>query len=269
MRRVAFDWSRFQVDYTFDGTTSAVVADLPALLEVLAELGEPCDIVCEATFESYEPEKRQWFIDECARRGHRLRVFNPRLTAYRRTRDGIEKDDATDSLVIFKIAFESSVHLAVPKPVDSAWVEKRERVNREHTISRFTGTKDALAEQAIDVLGPYGELTEDQRLVLGNGREYAIPLLSAIVRATMHATSREEFERLLGLYANAYPSHLRSDVHHWGYRIRNGGIGKNADGTPKFRRQSVVEWKTFRRVLRGTYQQLKRAGIGRPAPDKP
>lgn len=258
---MAFDWSRTQVDYTFDGNTSAVASNLSEFLDFLKE---PHDIVCEATFESYEPERRQRFIEECGRRGHRLRVFNPRLTAYRRTRAGIEKNDATDALVIFEIAFRSDVHLTAPKKVDEAWVAKREKVNREHTISRFSGTKDELADIAIAILGKYEGLAVEQRLVLGNGKEYAVPLLSAIVQATKYASSRGEFERLLGLYANAYPSHLRSDVHHWGYRVRNGGIGKKPDGTPKFERESVVTWKVFRQVLRATYQKLKRAGVGKP-----
>lgn len=260
--RIAFDWSRFQVDYTFDGVTGDFVADLPTLLN-LPELATPHQIVCESTFESYEPERRIWFIDECSRRGHQLRVFNPRQTAYYRTRHGLEKTNAGDALVIYKIAFETDAFLTVPKPIDEAWVRKRSAVNLAHTISRFTGTKEALANEAIALLGDYEDLTVEQRLALGNGKDYSRPLVAAVMRAAMNASSREEFERLLGLYANAYPSHLRSDVHHWGYRVRNGGIGKNPDGTPKFRRESTIEWKVFRRALRATYQQLKGSGVGR------
>ena len=65
-------------------------------------------------------------------------------------------------------------------------------------------------EQAIAILGPYKELPEERRPALGNGKEYSSSLLAAAMFAAQNATSRDEFERLLGLHGSGYPSLLRS-----------------------------------------------------------
>jgi hypothetical protein len=66
--------------------------------------------------------------------------------------------------------------------------------------------------------------------------------------AAKRVRSRDEFERLLGLHGSAYPSLLRSEVHHHSFR---------------FARKRGVTWNVYRRELRRTFSRLKNA---RPTP---
>lgn len=252
---VAFDWSRSAIDYTFDGETVAQVARFE---ELLALLDRPHRIVCETTVECYQPARRAEFFRSVRAAGHELLVINPRLTAHKRKRrEKLEKTDENDARVIYRMATDGATHLYRPiETPDAEWVAKREAVNAAHTEARWSGVKDDWSAQAAAILGPYDELPADLRRALGDGKAYSKSVLGAVWTASLHASSRREFERLLGLYAAGYPSHLRSDIHHWGYLMRNGGLAH-------FDREGKLAWREYRRALRWAFAQLKAA---RPRP---
>ena len=247
MNMVAFDWSGKGIDVTFDGETSVRMDNVDSLLAIL---DEPHVIVCEATYESYVPERRDAFTLACAADGHDLRTFKPRFTARLRNELGIEKTDANDALVIFRVASLGIIPMKKAGIVDPDYRARHTAINREHTIGRFVGESESLVaefEQAI----PKETLTDIQKLAfLTKAGEWRGQFISGIVRASRHATSRNDFERLTGMYANGYGCHLRSDIYHWGYRGGTAGP-----------RMSISD---LRREVRRAYHILSEKGTLAP-----
>jgi hypothetical protein len=236
---VALDWAIHAVHVTFDGQR---VDRYDRVDDLLATLTEPHRIVAEATFESWDPERRRNVLAQIRDAGHEIHVYRPIHTARHRAPD-MDKSDENDARVIYRIASEQRIHTYPPVDPDPVWVSKRETLNREYTHLRLTGGKDSLTAAATAVLGPYDALDEQARSVLGNGKKYSPSLLAAAYFAAQHSTSRSEFERLLGLHGSGHPSVLRSEVHHHSFRHA---------------RKRGVTWQTYRRELRRAYQQLKR-----------
>src|SRR5690606_19738215 len=112
------------------------------------------------------------------------------------------------------------------------------------------GRKQQYARLARQVLGPYRELSDDAKLVFGNGTSYGSEsLLAAIVFAAEHTSTRAEFERLLGPRRSAHPSLLRSDIHAHSFRHA---------------RKRGVTWQTFRREVRRARAAIIAAQANRP-----
>lgn len=230
---------------TFDGVE---VVRLRSFDELSGLLLVPHKIVAESTFESWDPLRRKAIVDALRAAGHEIYVFRPIHTARVRGSSATAKSDANDARTIHAIASASRLHVYPLPDVDPEWVERREGANREYQRIRLSGEKDLLVAEAVAVLGPYRLLDDDARAVLGNGSTYSPSLLAAVFFAAQRARSRDEFERLLGLHGSAYPSLLRSEVHHHSFR---------------FARRRGVTWKLYRRELRRAFSRLKSA---RPAP---
>lgn len=251
MNTVAFDWSGKGIDVTFDGITSERMPDVNALL---GSLSGPHRIVCESTYESYIEERRDAFTVACIEAGHDLRTFKPRFTAKLRTALGIEKTDANDALVIFRVAEAGLVPLKRASVVDPGYRARHRAINLEHTIGRFMGESDSLVAEFEKAL-PIDSLDETQRLVfLTKAGTWRTEFVAGIVRAARHAINRNDFERLTGMSANGYGCHLRSDIMHWGYR---GGIRKK--GTPP-----RIEVTRLRKEVRRAYHILREQGMMSP-----
>lgn len=139
------------------------------------------------------------------------------------------------------------MHVYPLPDVDPDWVERRESANREYQRIRLSNEKDLLVAAALEVLGPYKELDESARSVPRNGTTYSPSLTAAVFFAAQRVRSRDEFEHLLGLHGSAYPSLLRSEVHHHSFR---------------FARKRGVTWKVYRRELRRAFSRLN---LARPA----
>lgn len=242
---VALDWSFKEIHVTFDGVD---VVRLRSFDDLLERLRVPHKIVAESTFESWDPLRRRAMVAALRDAGHEIYVFRPIHTARARGSASTAKSDANDARTIHGIASASRLHVYPLPDVDPGWVERRESVNREYQRIRLSGEKDSLVVEAVSVLGPYRLLTDDARRVLGNGTAYSPSLLAAVFFAAQHARSRDEFERLLGLHGSAYPSLLRSEVHHHSFR---------------FARRRGVTWNVYRRELRRVFSRLKAA---RPTP---
>jgi hypothetical protein len=236
---VALDWSFKEVHVTFDGVE---VVRLRSFDDLLGMLTVPYKIVAESTFESWDPLRRRSIVDALRAAGHEIYVFRPIHTARARGSAATAKSDANDARTIHALATRSRLHVYPLPDVDPEWVERRESANREYQRIRLSGEKDLLIESAVTALGPYRLLDDDARSVLGNGSTYSRSLLAAVFFASQRARSRSEFERLLGLHGSAYPSLLRSEVHHHSFR---------------FARRRGVTWKVYRRELRRAFTRLK------------
>lgn len=243
---VALDWSFKEVHVTFDGDE---VVRLRSFDDLLAMLDSPHKIVAESTFESWDPDRRRSIVAALRAEGHEIYVFRPIHTA--RARGSVtSKSDENDARTIHSLASSSRLHVYPLPDVDPVWVERRESANREYQRIRLSNEKDLLVAAALEVLGPYKELDESARSVLGNGTTYSPSLIAAVFFAAQRVRSRDEFERLLGLHGSAYPSLLRSEVHHHSFR---------------FARKRGVTWKVYRRELRRAFSRFKHA---RPAPSR-
>lgn len=212
---LAFDWGAHQIHTTRDGSRVRVYANCE---ELLADLDQPYRLVAEATFESSDPERRVLLIDAIRTAGHELYVFRPLRTARRRAAAGqTTKTHDIDARTIWDLAvtLPNHVYPIVRTPAEQH-VAHRQAVNLEYNRVRSAGGKKELARQAAAILGPLEQQSPVARAVLGNAsqRQYAESLLAAAYFAAQHSRSRDEFERLLGLSGSAYPSLLRSDVHH-------------------------------------------------------
>lgn len=238
---VALDWSGHHVHATFDGKAVERLPDVGALLDRLAT---PHRIVCEATLESYDAGRRAAVLARIDRDGHELVVFNPRQTARARKRWDVTKSDANDARVIFRLAAEGRVHLMAAVEPDPVWTRRRDVANRQYTRIRGSARKDELVVAAEAALGPYHDLDDDARAALGNGKGWMASVVAAAFFAAQWARSRDEFERLLGLHASAYPSLLRSEIHKHGY--------------PHLAKRDVT-WAQLRRELRRVYRTFSRA----------
>ena len=236
--------------YTFDGETVHTTTNLPTMLRMLTT---PHNVYCEATFESYDLEAREQFIGACREAGHNLLTTPNRATDRYRRKNDIEKTDEADCRVIWAIAHKQGTALKRPSPVDKTIKELADKAERELQLARARGTKHLLNEAAEAILGDYGELSDSQKRTLGNGKEYRGPMLAAIFSATQEASSREEFERLLGLYAHGYPSQHRADIHNWARRLEMAQAEKEE--------RPIQPWPEYRKNIRWAYHTIKNESI--------
>lgn len=209
---MALDWSANGIHVTFDART---VSRLGSIDDLLGSLAVPHRIVAESTIESWDPELRQLMAQRVRQGGHELYVFRPTQTARARKAAGdTVKSDANDACIIFAIAATGRAHLyPLPAP-DEDWFARAGQLNQDYNWLRRSGGKAALVAEAKRLLGPYRDLPEPAKVAFGNGKAFTPTVLAVTLFAVMHTSGRDEFERLLGLHANAHPSLLRSDLHH-------------------------------------------------------
>ena len=242
----AFDWSiGHGIHATFDGTT---VRRFRSSEELLDDLAVPHLLVAEATFESWDAERRRSLAERIEQDGHTFVVFRPLRTGrHRRATDGT-KSDHDDALAIWEIATQTRTHLYPFKAqADPQWVVTRSQLNQEYNLLRKTDGKQRLITEAAELLGPVTGLSDDARTVLTNGRDYRPSLLAAVYFSTLRTRSREEFERVLGLSGAAYPSLLRSDVHHHAFRWYRAACLKAG---------TEPDWAMWRREVRGARRRI-------------
>lgn len=280
MKIVYFDWSiRNGVAVLVDDSTEVVF--YASLWQVLDLLSPGDMLIGEATFLSFDLDQREDFIRRCAEHGVVLLTTPNRLTGKVRRREfpGQDKNDALDVAVI-RIIAEDPSKLKPPAVPDPSWVERRERANRELMRLRRTGTltpkprtpgrfnftsqKDIQAAEWAALLPAYETLTRIQKLALGNGRDYNYVVVAAVGVATRHARNREEFDRLIGLYAHAYPTQLRADMHHYAWAGGNQRAklvtvlspdGHRSAPSPA-KRVDGLTWSQYRREVRWLYHQM-------------
>lgn len=286
MTTVYFDWSIRNGVFTLADNEEDVVV-FPNLEAVLDCLTVGDTLVGEATFESFNLEQREKMMDLAASRGVAFLTTPSRLTSRARRRHGFgDKSDETDVRAIRALAAQTDYrgerhHLKPPALPDPEWIERRELANRHLMTLRSSGTltpaprtpnrfnfhsaKDAQANRWADRLPNYEDLTQVQRLALGNGKDYSLIVVAAVGVAALYARTVDEFDRLAGLHAHAYPSQIRADLHHWAWagggtraklEITLDGYGKRIISSPTQRLDGLT-WSQYRRSLRWLYRTMK------------
>jgi len=263
---LALDWSFHGIHATFDGATVEQFTSVDSLLDD-PRLATPHRIAAEATFESWDPNRRRAMIDRLRRNGHELFVYRPLATARARHHLGIEKSDAADARIIWMYATHPRFHLYTPTEVSKSWAERFAAVQQEYTLVRLTGQKPELAAKAAEILGPYATRSEHSRLVLGSKTGYSETILAVLWFVAARGFTRAEMEKLLGLHGAGYPSLLRSEIHthsarHARKRLLDlpGVVSRrsvedlNTPGPKDV--ASSKDWSIYRREIRRAYSEL-------------
>lgn len=252
---VVADWAESRGVYaTRDGRIVKRFDDLDQLLDRLVRIGGTWEVVLEPAFESFRPDRRDAFILRCRDLGYDLRVISDRQTKRARLSLGLDKSDENDTLALWHLVAVLGKHTSPARracEIPDDWRDRTAAVNRRAVVMRFTRTRHEALSEVERILGPARGLPDDLRLVLADvrGRSY-LAYVSAIFLAACEARTRDEFDRLLGLYQNGYPCILRSEI--WSTLTLWGVVRKRG-----------VSMSVFRRTLRKTYHLL-RQGICYP-----
>jgi len=237
-----FDWSAGKINVLKNDAEDDVIYQ--TLDQLLDEIQEPSVLIGEATFESFNLEKRAAFMERCEREGHILLSTPNRLTRRRREAlfPGIEKSDSVDVKVIRDIARDGVTHLKVPHISDQCTADRTKTGTKELVRLRSTrhlkpkkngdgycksliSDKEILAEEIISHLPEFSTLSLKTKLAIGSMQKanygYNKVIVPAVYVASQHTDNREDFERLIGLYHHGYPSVFRSDIMHWGWHRRD------------------------------------------------
>ena len=130
------------------------------------------------------------------------------------------------------------------------WHAVRAALDAAHTAAT-AGPVESRAQAAVDVIGPYATLDPAWQPRLGDGADYAVPLLDAIWRAATAASRRDTFEKLLTLTEAPSPGGLSHTVRGW-YRMQNDPAADDR-GEPRFTRSA------YRKALRWAYGRIHAA----------
>lgn len=266
MDTIYFDWGGGKI--TTLRNSEEEIRYFPSCDSLLDSLTEPTILISEATFESFDVNKRIEVIEKARKAGHIWRTTPNRLTGRHRRSMGIDdKSDEIDVGVIRNLAKTRPEVLKIPnvRLGTDPLVIGLEEANAELMLLRRTrnmvpnksklgwkvvSAKDEYADKLIALLPSTSSLTNIQVDVLCGSLakptskpKYSKPLIAAVGKATKYASSRGEFEHYTGLFVHGYPSQIRSDVHHWSWR---------------FAEKRGATLTDFRRECRWLYQQLKK-----------
>lgn len=279
----AVDWSGKGIEVTDNGTDVTHYDSLEAFLPTIADGSA---VVIESTFHSFEKTKRHEAINHCAERDIVLLVLNPRATElWRRLHGRIEKTNENDVRAIYAIVREGVAFLKVPvcrcadcmegDTAFEAFIAKREEVAFELIRHRYSGTYDVLLQRAEKYFGTPKDLRKadpELHAILCDGTHWRKPATVTVVVAGEAATSRNEFERLLGLYSHGYPSIMRSNMMYWTlgnlYNRTGKALGLEKEEYHNDPRPMKDARRNFRRQLRKAYHIIKQ-GKSNPATDRP
>lgn len=273
-----FDWSMRTGVYTLIDWSQDVIV-YPTLETAIKFLDPGDTLIGEATFESFNLTQRYSMIELARSRGITFLTTPTRLTGKTRRRLGYEgKSDEIDVFVVREVA-QDPANLKVPAKPDPESMARRMSANdklmdlrrsgvlteKKRTPGRFTFTsdKDRFADQLIAQLPPFETLDEVKRKALGNGKGYSLIVVAAVGVAAAEARTTREFDHLTGLYAHAYPSQIRADLHHWAWAGGNTRAklvqttGPDGKRMITSKRVDGLTWTDFRRECRWLYHMLR------------
>jgi hypothetical protein len=265
---VAIDWSFHQIHATFDGELVERFTSVDALLQD-PRLCVPHKIAAEATFESWDPERRRSILVALRSSGHELYVYRPLNTARARSSLGLTKSDELDAKVIWMHATHPKFHLYTPKDVNPEWATRFAAAQKEYALLRLTGEKSEMASKAAEVLGPLSSRSECSRAVLASAQGYSETILAVLWFCASKDLTRNEMEKLVGLSAAGYPSLLRSELHTHSARharkrllqLPNVHSSRSLSTSDLVAAEppddSVKDWRVYRREIRRAYSELR------------
>jgi hypothetical protein len=248
----AFDWSITRNVAAVDPNGGS--HRFRELDELIRYLPAGATLVGESTFHSYDLRCREETIRLAEARGINLLTVPARGNRRRREAAGWDEKtsqskriDIEDALGI-QLAARSGAHLKKPAPPDEAWAELRKQARKRFVYLRFSGQKDRYALELARHLPPLRLEPVTRMVALGKFENsilagYNLIIVAAAGVAAEFTSSREDFERLTGLYSHGYPCQFRSDFMHWGWAKQ-----------PKKRER--ISLSAYRRELRWLFRQL-------------
>ena len=225
------------------------VQSCPSVLDFVGALPGPTVIACDGGLYMHDRGQLTWLQEELARDGHTLIGIPPAALDVLAAAAGVvvEPDDPT--CVFRSLALGSNaVDHRVAGRFD--WHAVRAALDAAHTAAT-AGAVESRAQASVDVIGPYATLDPAWQPRLGDGADYAVPLLDAIWRAATAASRRDTFEKLLTLTEAPSPGGLSHTVRGW-YRMQNDPAADDR-GEPRFTRSA------YRKALRWAYGRIHAA----------
>ena len=212
--------------------------------ELLDQLDRPHAVICEPRFYDGLGDVRRSLEDWLSERGHQLVPITEAVRSTLETagRKKITGRGASRLLNLATVGTRAIGRLSA----DQDLLEVRAALQIAHVVDLFDDRPNVLLE-ALEAAGPYNSLDDATRAALGDGRTYRLDVLLAAYRAASIATSRDSFDRLLGLTAAAHGP-LNQTLRAW-------YVEKNT--SEAYVRESALTWSDYRRALRRIFHRVK------------
>jgi hypothetical protein len=123
--------------------------------------------------------------------------------------------------------------------------EVRAALQIAHLVDLYDETGIVLGD-ALVAAGPFASLDESTQAALGEGRGCQTDVLLAVYRVALVATSRDTFDRLLGLNGAAHGPLIQT--------VRAWYVERNTNEV--FVRNSSLSWDDYRRALRRLFHRI-------------
>ena len=234
---IALDWSRTEV-CVYDARTDST--ETFKTIEDVAKRHPGCSLVLEATAESFELTRRLDVLAALDAAGIDAYVYPTRYTKNFRLKHKIEKNDAADAKVIYRVATETKLSLHKFGPLrgkngDPVRTEISQFVITDRSVyqgsaslayaEKYLGKiqkrkrKLSVAADVVPVVVP----EEYKTWIYGTGGKYRAQI--GRIFYTAEAVRRagggyREFRRQLGNYGNGYGRIMRSEINWWWTRPR-------------------------------------------------
>lgn len=220
-----------------------------SLGELMGKLDRPHAVICEPGSYDGLRDVRRALEDLLAERGHRLLPITEsvRVTLERACGATCTGRSVTRLFTLTTVGARGISRTVAIHDLS----QLRAALQVAHVVDLYDDRPQPLLE-ALDAVWPYGTLDDATRASLGDGRTYRLDVLLAAYRVASVATSRDAFDRLLGLTAAAHGS-LTETIRAW-YVEKNSSEG--------FVRESALSWSDYRRALRRVFHRVKEHRAG-------
>jgi len=178
--------------------------------------------------------------------------------------DSIENDDALSAAIIYRLAAENSDRLKEWRYVsDDEKYHRKYATVRPHDKRNYSGSEP---DRWMSLLPQFWTLPPDMQEVFGDGkgsycRSRTMPFAQALEEPI--ASTRDGYEKVIGLYGNGYPSHYRRATEN----LRQY-IAKKCTGVKKIDELSEKQHKESRRINRWYIRRLYHLAQGITDPEK-
>jgi hypothetical protein len=251
---IGVDWSRSGVD-VYDPQTGS--KRFPSL-EAVAESYPGSMLVLEATSESYELQRRSVVLEAFKKYDVSAYCYHTQRTAKFRIENNINKSDASDAKVIYRIATETplSLHRFESLLEDDVLRDGIEQAVIEDRYLRDGASSALLAKEHLSAINIPSEFQE----FIFSGKKYRKQvgrILLAAAKVRKAGRGYREFRRVLGNYSNGFGSILRSEFYWWWVRtVLNARLKKASIKKTYFERADEKTGKNMK-IRRWSEQEIE------------